>query len=232
MRLVLIRHGQTESNVAGALDTDYPGAPLNEAGIAEAATLVEQLESGNMPRPDRIICSFIERAVQTSKPLAEACGLDVTTDERLREIRAGKYEMATDPESVTQYMMAIGQWAQGNLQHRVPDAESGEEVFARFHAAVTETLAEMEPDQTLAVVAHGAVIRYYTNRMAPKEVTLQLIAQHPVPNASFAVLEEKDGAWHCTMWGSKPIDSWTVDEDAPMEIRSSRELIERDLSDK
>ena len=230
MRLVLIRHGQTESNRTGALDTDYPGAPLNETGEAEAAALVEQLNSGNLPRPDRIVSSFIHRAWQTSQPLAKACGLEVTTDERLREIRAGEYEMATDAESVTHYLGTIARWANGDMQTRVPGAESGEEVLSRFHAGVSDALSGLDTDQTLAVVAHGAVIRYYSLMMTP-EVTVQLIAQHPVPNASFAVLEGEPGNWHCTMWGSRPIESWPIDEDAPIEIRSSRDLFERDLSE-
>ena len=35
-RLHLVRHGQTPSNVAGALDTALPGAPLTELGREQA----------------------------------------------------------------------------------------------------------------------------------------------------------------------------------------------------
>ena len=36
MRLILIRHGQTHSNVAHALDTTVPGADLTDLGREQA----------------------------------------------------------------------------------------------------------------------------------------------------------------------------------------------------
>ena len=43
MRLHLVRHGQTASNVAHLLDTAHPGADLDEVGRAQAAALVVRL---------------------------------------------------------------------------------------------------------------------------------------------------------------------------------------------
>ena len=37
MRLLLVRHGQTMSNVDRVLDTKVPGAPLTEEGRAQAS---------------------------------------------------------------------------------------------------------------------------------------------------------------------------------------------------
>ena len=43
MRLILVRHGQTSSNVAGLLDTDEPGAGLTGVGLEQAAALADAL---------------------------------------------------------------------------------------------------------------------------------------------------------------------------------------------
>ena len=43
MRLLLIRHGQTEANVNRQLDTAHPGLPLNERGLSQAEALVASL---------------------------------------------------------------------------------------------------------------------------------------------------------------------------------------------
>ena len=43
MRLYLVRHGRTPSNVARLLDTAVPGADLDAVGLAQADTLVERL---------------------------------------------------------------------------------------------------------------------------------------------------------------------------------------------
>jgi len=44
MRLILIRHGQTVSNVGGLLDTAHPGADLTPLGRQQAGSLVTTLE--------------------------------------------------------------------------------------------------------------------------------------------------------------------------------------------
>ncbi|MFC2573385.1 MAG: histidine phosphatase family protein, partial [Actinomyces oris] len=36
MRLILVRHGRTEANVMQALDTAFPGNPLDEVGLGQA----------------------------------------------------------------------------------------------------------------------------------------------------------------------------------------------------
>ena len=43
MRLILILHGQTTSNVDGLLDTDEPGAGLTGLGFVQAAGLPDAL---------------------------------------------------------------------------------------------------------------------------------------------------------------------------------------------
>ena len=43
MRLLLIRHGQTPSNVLGALDTLVPGPGLTPLGLEQAAAIPDAL---------------------------------------------------------------------------------------------------------------------------------------------------------------------------------------------
>ena len=60
MKLVLIRHGQTSSNLAGALDTAYPGADLNADGMNQAASLAAGWEDRGLPKLDALYSSFIQ----------------------------------------------------------------------------------------------------------------------------------------------------------------------------
>jgi probable phosphoglycerate mutase len=43
LRLLLVRHGQTESNVNVVLDSLPPGPPLTQLGRQQAAELAERL---------------------------------------------------------------------------------------------------------------------------------------------------------------------------------------------
>ena len=74
MRLMLIRHGQTPSNVLGLLDTNPPGPGLTDLGIRQAAALPATLAGC---RIDAIYASNQPRAQLTAQPLAAARGLPV-----------------------------------------------------------------------------------------------------------------------------------------------------------
>ena len=74
MRLLLIRHGQTPSNVLGLLDTAIPGPGLTDLGIEQAAALPAALADY---RIDAIYASAQRRAQLTAQPLADARGLPI-----------------------------------------------------------------------------------------------------------------------------------------------------------
>lgn len=58
MRLWLVRHGETEANVAGLYSGHAP-TPLTEKGIGQAKTLHTLLHHAPF---DRVLCSELERA--------------------------------------------------------------------------------------------------------------------------------------------------------------------------
>lgn len=163
MRLILIRHGQTPSNVLGLLDTAPPGPGLTDLGIEQAAAVPGTLETEPI---EAIYASTANRAQQTAGPLAERRGLEVVIRHDLREVSAGGWEMLRDPESVDGYLGMIGAWMAGRLDDRTPgpNGESGAQVLARFDEVVREIV---ESGVTgAAVVAHGAINRFWASTRA------------------------------------------------------------------
>lgn len=63
MRLWLVRHGETEANVAGLYSGHAP-TPLTERGIAQAQTLSTLLRDVPV---DNVLCSELERARHTTQ---------------------------------------------------------------------------------------------------------------------------------------------------------------------
>ena len=106
MRLILVRHGRTSSNVGLLLDTGEPGADLDEHGRQQAETLVERLADH---RIDAIFASNLVRTQQTAAPVAAARGLTVRVLAGLREVPAGEDEMTPD---ATRYIGAMIAWGQ------------------------------------------------------------------------------------------------------------------------
>ncbi|MDQ1553719.1 MAG: hypothetical protein QOK46_797 [Microbacteriaceae bacterium] len=193
MRLILIRHGQTASNVAGSLDTAVPGPPLTELGERQASMLPAVLVGESI---DAIVASTQQRAQLTAAPLADALGLEVMIRDGIREIDAGSLEMRSDRRSVERYLSTCFEWANGRLDSRMPAAESGHEVFARFDAVVEE--ASADGFDTVAFFSHGAIIRAWAGWVG-RNIDGDFVAVRPVSNTGVVIL---DGS---------VIDGWTVD---------------------
>ncbi|WP_371169775.1 histidine phosphatase family protein [Aliiroseovarius sp. 2305UL8-7] len=96
--LFVIRHGQTEWNVArrhqGRLDS-----PLTEKGVQQAHDMGQMLVRTFGPRTDLVAYSSPQgRALRTANLALEPLGWSVTQDARLREISFGAWEGLTQAE--------------------------------------------------------------------------------------------------------------------------------------
>ena len=198
MRLILIRHGQTSSNVAGLLDTAIPGAVLTELGETQAAALPKALVG---ERIDAVYASTAVRAQQTAAPVADVSGLPVIVRDGLREISAGDNEMLGSPEAVQVYIDTIVAWAMGDLDTRMPGGENGHEVFARFDAVIEEL--EGSGLESVVVVSHGAMLRSWLG-LRGANVDGHFIGTHPITNTG-VIIVDGDAA---TGWR---VDTWTGD---------------------
>lgn len=163
-RLVLLRHGQTAYNATrrmqGHLDTD-----LTELGRRQAESAARELATRS---PRLIRSSDLRRAHDTALALGAATGLEVTTDERLRETDLGQWQGLSHDEVDTWMPGARRIW-RDDATWTPPGGESRVEVAARSVPVVTELLAELDDwgqgDQAEApviLVAHGGVIAALT----------------------------------------------------------------------
>ena len=85
MKLYLIRHGQTDWNVAGKIQGCHD-IPLNETGRKQAQYLAEGMRN----RPVTHIYSSPQiRALETARAIAASQGVEVTTLPGLREVEFG-----------------------------------------------------------------------------------------------------------------------------------------------
>lgn len=199
MRLVLIRHGQTPSNVRGLLDTVPPGPGLTDLGLEQAAAVPETVAGEPV---EAIYASTAIRAQLTAAPLAAARGLQVHVRAGLREIAAGDWEMLGDDESVHGYLQLIGSWMAGRLDERSPGAggESGREVLRRFDGVIREIVATGVGGA--AVVAHGAVNRLWASLRA-QNLNDEFGATHALHNTGIVVLSgDLQQGWTARSWTS------------------------------
>lgn len=205
MRLLLIRHGETPDNVAGALGTVIPGPGLTPLGHRQAAAIPAALEREDI---DAIFVSRMLRTHLTAVPLAEARDLEPTQLDGIHEIDAGHLEGRTDLESAYAYMGTLLSW-----WHK-PEArlgESGIEFFERFDADVDRIAAEH--DGTVAVFSHGAAIRVWASRSA-WNLDADNTRNRGLANTGMVALEGSPATgWEAVSWHDQPLGGSRLDDE-------------------
>jgi broad specificity phosphatase PhoE len=155
-RVVLLRHGQTDYNVAGRMQ-GHIDSQLTEEGREQALRAAPVL--GAMPF-DRIVSSDLTRAVDTANTIADVLGLPVKLDPRLRETHLGEWQGRRVDEVEVDYPGQIAEW-RGDPRWTPPGGESRVDVVRRSLPVVEEIdvdLAEEPGAQSLLIVAHGGMI--------------------------------------------------------------------------
>lgn len=201
MRLLLIRHGQTPSNVLGLLDTAVPGPGLTDLGHEQALAIPGALAGVDV---QAIYASTQTRAQLTATPLAVDRGIDIVIRDGIREISAGSLEMLSDSESVHSYLSTMGAWLTGDLDASTPgNGESGHEVLARFDEVVAE--AADSGVESAVFVSHGAVIRVWAT-IRSATLTADFGTANSLSNTGIVVLEGSptDG-WTALSWSGEAI---------------------------
>jgi probable phosphoglycerate mutase len=206
--LVLLRHGQTDANVAKALDTRPPGAPLNVVGRAQALAAAARLADEPITA---VYASTAVRAQQTAAPIAERHGLSVTVVDGVQEVFCGDLEGRADPESRALFEEVYAGWSRGEPHRRLPGGESAADLAARFLPVIDRLWRMHDTDGQsgqLLVASHGAAIRIVAGAL------IGAAAQgRYVPNAGRVVLARRPGAglgpggWELRHWDEAPAQS-------------------------
>ena len=210
--LLLVRHGESEGNVAAA-EANAAGAEeiavpardadvgLSELGRLQAAAVGARLATlAAMERPDVVVCSPYVRARETARLTCEAAGLAIPIgiDERLRDRELGVLDRLTEAGVAARYPdeHARRRW-QGKFYHRPAGGESWADVVLRLRPWLVDADAALAGKRVLAV-SHDVVIvllRYVCAGLDEKAV-LELARSTPVRNAAVTrYVRDSDGCW-------------------------------------
>jgi broad specificity phosphatase PhoE len=211
VRLVLMRHGQTGSNLQGALDTAAPGAPLTGLGLRQADAAAPVLVQRGVVAT---WSSDLLRAEQTARPVAALLGTTAGSLPGLAEIAAGDLEMRTDPEGIAAYAEVVIAWISGELTARMPGSEDGREFLARYDAAVTTIAAAAGEHDEVVAVSHGSAIGTWTASRAANLPGWE--GRDRLRNTGAVVLEgDPDRGWRLVDWFARPLGGDWLDEADP-----------------
>jgi broad specificity phosphatase PhoE len=147
MKLILVRHGETEWSAAGK-HTSFSDIPLTERG-REAATNLRGRLAGDYAL---VLCSPRAR----SRTTAELAGFDAPeVDPDLSEVDYGDYEGVTTA-TVRETRPGWTVWADGS-----PNGETVQQAGERADRVIARALAA---DGDVIVFAHGHILRVLAAR--------------------------------------------------------------------
>ncbi len=160
MRLWLVRHGETEANVAGLYSGHAP-TPLTERGIAQAQTLGTLLR--NVP-VDNVLCSELERARHTTQLILGEREVPVRNMPELNEMFFGDWEMRHHRDLAREDTENYAVWC-NDWQNATPTNGEGFQAFSQRVERFIAQLADYKACQNLLVVSHQGVLSVLIARL-------------------------------------------------------------------
>ncbi|MBE5960208.1 MAG: alpha-ribazole phosphatase [Lachnospiraceae bacterium] len=154
MKLYMIRHGETDWNVAGRMQGSKD-IELNENGIAQAQQLYGKVKKEGY-QPVKVYTSPQKRAFKTGQILADAMNIECVKMPGLEEANFGDWEGKTWEQVKTEYPEAFEKWEKNRRYVRTPNGECYQDVVERVVKAIDHIMETEKED--VAVVTHGAVI--------------------------------------------------------------------------
>jgi broad specificity phosphatase PhoE len=208
MTLTFVRHGESEANAAGVIDTSVPGPHLTDLGRQQAAAVADALAGNNY---DGVYASSMIRTQETAQPLATRLGQQIVVLPGLREIDAGVFEGQSEDSGLGRigYVAAPVAWALGARFVPVLGSTDGNAFDARVDDAV-QTIYD-SGDRNAVVFSHGATIMFWT-MMNVDNPDLGLILSHQLDNASVVVIT------------GNPEDGWTLQNWDGVEVSAEPSL--------
>lgn len=152
MRLLLVRHGLTLTNVQGRY-TGQSDVPLTEVGERQAEAVGQRLATETL---DVIISSDLRRARDTANAIARHHDLPVWNDADLREASLGEWEGLTYREVSTLYRELVLQ-RRADPTFSAPGGESVIQIRDRVARARARWQSQY-PGSTVVWVTHAGVI--------------------------------------------------------------------------
>ena len=183
--LLLVRHGQTNSNVSG-LYAGWSEENLNELGYIQAHRLSYRLARLSLAA---IYTSPINRAYTTAAILAEPHQLAVEVLDDLIEIQLGDWEGLYGDEIKRRWPLL---WQQSRIdpsEITIPNGESFKHVTTRAIRALN-TIIRASQDKQVAIVTHEIIIKVLIAYALG--VTNSIYRRIEIDNASLSLLQITD----------------------------------------
>ena len=161
MIILLVRHGETDTNALGMNGIVGNDAPLNETGKAQANTAARISKKYN---PTKIYTSPFLRCQQTADSISKSTGVGIEVSESLKEFDMGDWaNMKSEDTKALLIRHDAWDYSPSKFSFRVPGGESWEDVALRVKSFIRD-LTDND-NNTVVLVSHNATIRAFVGVM-------------------------------------------------------------------
>ena len=183
MRLLIIRHGESEWNRQGLYQGQYD-APLSELGLKQADALGQRLSNEPI---FSIYTSPLQRAAKTAEAVAKYhTDVPFHKETALFEIDHGQWEGLTSAQVGERFGAGLQEWRVHPTRAQMPDGESFSNILKRV-LDFRDQLYEQYPEQNILVSTHDVVVKILVADALG--MNMDRINRIWVTNASISVIE-------------------------------------------
>jgi broad specificity phosphatase PhoE len=184
--VLLVRHGQTESNVNGYF-MGWLNEDINEVGYTQARRLSSRLAS--LPIAS-VYTSPLKRTYNTAAIIAEPHHLELSVSDDLIEIKQGDWE-GLHVDEISQGWPEL--WRQSRTDPSdvtMPNGESFQQVTERA-ASAFGTIVASNPGKQVVIVAHEVVVKVIISHVLG--ASNSIYRRFEIGNASLSTIRVLDG---------------------------------------
>jgi len=165
MKLVIIRHGQTDANLKGLIQGATVDGPLNFIGVTQAEAAGFNLKDYRLPV---IYSSTMTRAKETAEIIARYSNAKVIPLLGLEEVHFGDAEGMPSDEAHQKYKDVFDAVKAGNKDIGVPNGETVNQSLERALKSLN-SIKMISAESVAGVVTHGGIMYNLYNHFFKQE---------------------------------------------------------------
>jgi broad specificity phosphatase PhoE len=201
-RVLVLRHGQSEGNVAQVWTSSFDGYPLTELGRKQARAAGEDLADRGIAS---LYSSPLPRARQTAAEVGAVLGLSSEVLEGVHELGVGVHEGATYEQMGDHARDVFTRWwRDADLTGGFEGGETGQEIVDRMRDAL-ESVADRHEGSTVLVVSHGGAMALGLQSLCAN-LDAEFVSHHILANCELVELVREPDGWRCVSWAGIPRD--------------------------
>ena len=184
MKIILMRHGQTDYNLAGVYMGRRLDASINETGKVQMEQTIPELQS---LKPEVIISSPMKRTRESAEIIGNALEIPIEFDDRITEIDigslSGKSKAGASSLMNLSLEAAIQQYRMGQYDYSPFGGESAKDILERTERFLKGL--KQRKEKCIVIMSHGGLVRSL-HRVITGNVSL---VDKGIANAALIVLE-------------------------------------------